>query len=53
MVLVGVGMRLSECSSPAQGTVASLVSEIFEIQHGYFGTVLSNLAKVNGGSWCL
>ena len=32
---------------PDQGLIADMVSELFEIQHGYFGTVLSNLARVS------
>lgn len=30
----------------AQGLITELVSSVFQIESGYFGTVLSNLAKV-------
>ena len=33
-------------SSTAQGMIAEMVSQLFEIEHGYFGNILSNLAKV-------
>lgn len=33
-------------SSSAQGMIAEMVSQLFEIEHGYFGNILSNLAKV-------
>ena len=29
-----------------QGKVMNLISELFQTRHDYFGTVLSNLAKV-------
>ncbi len=32
----------------AQGLITELVSSIFHIESGYFGTILSNLAKVSG-----
>ncbi len=34
----------------AQGIITELVSQLFDIKHGYFGSVLSNLAKVGLGS---
>lgn len=30
----------------AQGLITEIVSSIFQIESGYFGTILSNLAKV-------
>jgi len=29
-----------------QGKITTLISELFQTRHDYFGTVLSNLAKV-------
>lgn len=31
----------------AQGIISELVSRLFDIEHGYHGSVISNLAKVN------
>lgn len=46
----GTVFNLADKGGTTQGTVASVVSEIFEIEHGYFGTVLSNLAKLHMAS---
>ena len=32
----------------AQGIISDLVGSLFQIEHDYFGTMLSNLAKVSG-----
>ena len=31
----------------AQGIISGLVSEIFGIEHGYYGSILSNLARLH------
>ena len=41
-----VSILSCSCSLPAQGKVVELVSAIFGIKHDYFGSVMSNLAKV-------
>ena len=35
----------------AQGTISRLVSSLFQIDHDYFGTMMSNLAKVSHRRW--
>ncbi|XP_031573743.1 uncharacterized protein LOC116307614 [Actinia tenebrosa] len=39
--------NLCDKADSSQGSITSLVCEIFGIEHNYFGTVLSNLARVN------
>ena len=37
----------------AQGSITDIVCEIFGIEHDYFGTVLSNMARVSYGNLTL
>ncbi|KAL5468720.1 hypothetical protein EMCRGX_G029830 [Ephydatia muelleri] len=50
--LRNVGQRgeifnLCDKGHTTQGVISTLVSELFQIEHDYFGTILSNLARVN------
>lgn len=39
--------NLADKSNTTQGSITNFVCEIFGIQHEYFGTVLSNMARLN------
>lgn len=39
--------NLVDKSESTQGTISEIVSQIFGIEHDYFGSVLSNMAKLN------
>lgn len=39
--------NLADKGNTTQGTISNFVSEIFGIRHSYFGTVMSNLARLN------
>lgn len=42
--------NLADKSNTTQGSISSFVCNIFGIQHDYFGTVLSNMARLNMAS---
>ena len=39
--------NLADKGDTTQGIIAQLVSDLFQIEHGYFGTILSNVAKLH------
>ena len=45
-MFVCVCVFVSSSTPAAQGSISALVSKLFEIEHDYFGTMMSNLAKV-------
>ncbi|XP_065886114.1 uncharacterized protein [Dysidea avara] len=45
--VVGGVYNLVDKGDTSQGKVTSLISELFQTRHDYFGTVLSNLAKLH------
>lgn len=42
--------NLADKSNTTQGSISNFVCEIFGIEHDYFGTVLSNMARLNMAS---
>lgn len=44
---IGGVYNLADKGDTSQGKITSLISQIFNVNYDYFGTVLSNLAKLN------
>lgn len=39
--------NVADCSNSTQGSITDIISDIFDINHDYYGNVLSSVAKVS------